>query len=124
MSIEDFTPDTGYKTPSGLVLNKIARNPHLNVDTVHSDVEQASNTIVQNTVTVPEIANGQSVFVDVEMALVSDLQYSFNVSGYASYTLVQTSVNRQAATICRVVVDNESGLLIPSLPITITATPL
>ena len=123
MSIEDFTPDTSYKTPSGLVLNKLARNPHLNVDVVHSEVE-TNNTIVQNTVTVPEIANGQSVFVDVEMALVSDLQYSFNVSVDTSYTLVQTSVNRQSATICRVVVDNESGLLIPSLPITITATPL
>ncbi len=124
MAAKDFEVDPDFSTVGGVPLMKLARNPHLNVDTAHSDVEQASNTIVQNTVTVPEIANGQSVFVDVEMALVSDLQYSFNVSGYASYTLVQTSVNRQAATICRVVVDNESGLLIPSLPITITATPL
>lgn len=124
MAAKDFEVDPDFSTVGGVPLMKLARNPHLNVDTVHSDVEQASNTIVRNTVTVPEIANGQSVFVDVEMALVSDLQYSFNVSGYASYTLVQTSVNRQAATICRVVVDNESGLLIPSLPITITATSL
>lgn len=123
MSIEDFTPDTSYKTPSGLVLNKLARNPHLNVDVVHSEVE-TNNTIVQHTVDMPLLENGQSANLDIEIALMSDLQYNFNVLGYADFPLVETSVNRQSATICRVVVTNESGLQVPSLPITITAAPL
>lgn len=123
MSSKDFETDLNYKTPSGLALMKLARNPHLNVDVVHSEVE-TNNTIVQHTIDMPLLENGQSANLDIDIALMSDLQYSFNVLGYADFPLVETSVNRQSATICRVVVTNESGLLIPSLPITITATPL
>ena len=46
MSIEDFTPDADYRTPSGLVLKKLARNPHANVDIVHPDLSAKLDELI------------------------------------------------------------------------------
>ena len=125
MSSEDFQKDNAYKTPSGKILNKLARNPHLNVDVVHSTAasESAGHT-VQYQVDVPALANGQSDFVDAVMALDASKPYSFSISGYAAYPLVQTSANRQDSTTVRVVVENQSGDIVPATTILITATSL
>lgn len=125
MSIEDFTPDTSYKTPSGLSLMKLARNPHLNVDVVHSTAASESEShTVQYQIDVPALENGQSYFVDAVMALDASKSYSFRISGYAAYPLVQTSANHQDSTTVRVVVENQSGDIVPATQILITATSL
>jgi hypothetical protein len=47
MSLEDNAPDPSFTTPSGQVLNKRARNPHLDADIVHSDVAgSASESVI------------------------------------------------------------------------------
>ena len=126
MSSEDFQKDNDYKTPSGKPLNKLARNPHLNVDMVHSGSGGSGQTthIVEHEMTVDEIANGQSFFDDVQLSLDAAKTYTFEVSGYSSQPLVQTSANRQDSTTVRVVVENQSGAVVPATPIVITATPI
>lgn len=123
MANEDFQKDNDYKTPSGKPLNKLARNPHLNVDVVHSTAESESEShTVHYQVDVPALENGQSDFVDAAMALDASKSYSFSISGYAAYPLVQTSANRQDSTTVRAVVENQSGGIVPATQILITAT--
>lgn len=123
MSSEDFQKDNAYKTPSGKPLNKLARNPHFNVDVVHSTAASESEShTVQYQIDVPVLANGQSGFVDAAIALDASKSYSFSISGYAAYSLVQTSANRQDSTTVRVVVENQSGDIVPATQILITAT--
>ena len=125
MSIEDFTPDPSFTTPDGVALNKFARNPHFNVDVVHSTAaSELTSRTVQCQVDVPALANGQSNFVDAAMALDASKSYSLSISGYAAYPLVQTSANRQDSTTVRVVVENQSGDIVPATQILITATSL
>ena len=125
MSNQDYQQDQYFKTPSGKPLNNLARNPHLNVDVVHGSNSGGSGQtkhIVEHEMTVDEIANGQSFFGDVQMSFDASKTYTFEVSGYSSHPLVQTSANRQDSTTVRVVVENQSGAVVPATPIVITAT--
>lgn len=125
VSNQDYQQDPYFKTPSDKPLNNLARNPHLNVDVVHGSNSGGSgqtNHIVEHEMTVYEIANGQSFFDDVQLSLDASKTYTFEVSGYSSQPLVQTSANRQDSKTVRVVVENQSGAVIPATPIVIKAT--
>lgn len=123
MANEDFQKDNAYETPSGKPLNRLARNPHLNVDVVHlTAASESESHTVQYQVDVPALANAQSNFVDTVMALDASKSYSFSISGYAAYPLVQTSTNRQDSTTVRAVIENQSGDIVPATQILITAT--
>ena len=80
-------------------------------------IEALLQTIAANTV--PVVKN----IVQLSTAIQS-LEYSLNVIGYELFPLVQTSVNRQDSTTVRVVVENQSGNVIPATTILITATSL
>ena len=124
MSNQDYQQDPYFRTPSGKPINNIARNPHLNVDVVHGGNNGGSGEtahVVEHEMTVGEIANGQSFFDDVQLSLDASKTYTFEVSGYSSQPLVQTSANRQDSTTVRVVVENQSGAVIPATPIVIKA---
>lgn len=123
-TIEDLAKDPNRKNPAnGRDMPLHMANPHTNVDVVHSTAasESTSHT-VQYQVDVPALASGQSDFVDAVMALDASKSYSFSVSGYAAYPLVQTSANRQDSTTVRVVVENQSGDIVSATQILITAT--
>lgn len=117
MSIEDFTPDADYITPSGLVLNKLARNPHMNVDVVHGKTQTTSFTLQ-----VPDIDNGQSFIETIQpQNLIQSLNYDVLLSGeYNSEPLVLINVIRVDPVSFRVEVRNESGNLITARSVVIT----
>ena len=118
MSIEDFTPDTGYKTPSGLVLNKLARNPHLNSDIVHGCTTQATTF----NLAVPDIDNGQSFIQTIQPEnIIQQLNYDVSLSGeYNNEPLVIINVIRVDPVSFRVEVRNESGNLVTARSVVIT----
>ena len=123
MSIEDFTPDTGYKTPSGLVLNKLARNPHLNSDTVHGCTGGGSQTQTTTfNLTVPDIDNGQSFIQTIQPEnIIQSLNYDVSLSGeYNNEPLVIINVMRVDPVSFRVEVRNESGNLVTTRSVVIT----
>ena len=119
MSIEDFTPDADYRTPSGLVLNKLARNPHLNSDIVHGCTQTQTTTF---TLQVPEIDNGQSFVETIQPEdLVESLNYDVSLSGeYNDEPLVLINVIRIDPVSFRVEVRNESGNLVTARSVVIT----
>ena len=123
MSIEDFTPDADYRTPSGLVLNKLARNPHMNVDVVHGSNGGGSETQTTSfTLQVPDIDNGQSFIETIQpQNLIQSLNYDVSLSGeYNSEPLVLINVIRVDPVSFRVEVRNESGNLITARSVVIT----
>mgnify|MGYP003419219886 FL=1 len=79
-------------------------------------------SVVQYQAQIESLANGQSAFYDYTMALDAAKAYTFSITGYAAYPLVQTTVSRQDSTTVRVVVENQSGDVIPATQIIITAT--
>ena len=119
MSIEDFTPDTDYKTPSGLVLNKLARNPHLNTDIVHGCNGSQTTTF---TLQVPDIDNGQSFIQTIQPEnIIRRLNYDVSLSGeYNDEPLVLINVIRIDPVSFRVEVRNESGNLVTARSVVIT----
>ena len=123
MSIEDFTPDADYRTPSGLVLNRLARNPHLNMDIVHGCNGGGSQSQTTTfTLQVPEIDNGQSFVETIQPEdLVESLNYAVSLSGeYNDEPLVLINVIRIDPVSFRVEVRNESGNLVTARSVVIT----
>ena len=94
------------------------------LQTIAANTVPVVKNIVQLSTVIQSLDNGISDFVDVTMALDSTKEYSLNVIGYELFPLVQTSVNRQDSTTVRVVVENQSGNVIPATTILITATSL
>lgn len=79
-------------------------------------------SVVQYQAQIESLANGQSAFYDYTMALDASKTYTFSLTGYAAYPLVQATVSQQDPTTVRVVVENQSGDVIPATQIIITAT--
>lgn len=94
------------------------------LQTIAANTVPVVKNIVQLSTGIQSLDSGISDFVDVTMALDSTKEYSLNVIGYELFPLVQTSVNRQDSTTVRVVVENQSGNVIPATTILITATSL
>lgn len=122
MSIEDFTPDADYKTPSGSVLNKLARNPHLNVDVVHGNSGGSETQTTSFTLQVPDIDNGQSFIKTIQPQNITEsLNYNVSLSGeYNGEPLVLINVTRVDPLSFRVEVRNESGNLVTARSVVIT----
>lgn len=79
-------------------------------------------SVVQYQAQIESLANGQSAFYDYTMVLDAAKTYTFSLAGYAAYPLVQTTVSQQDSTTVRVVVENQSGEVIPATQIIVTAT--
>lgn len=111
MSIEDFQPDTPWKTPSGIVLNKLARNPHFNVDVVHGGgTVSPPVSPVSYPMSIPEISNGNSFVDTISPPILSTETYSASLSGeYNDEPLVLINIERVSLTSFRVEIRNESG---------------
>ena len=103
---------------------EILRKIEALLQTIAANTVPVVKNIVQLSTVIKSLDNGISDFVDVTMALDSTKEYSLNVIGYELFPLVQTCVNRQDSTTVRVVVENQSGNVIPATTILITATSL
>lgn len=79
-------------------------------------------SVVQYQAQIESLANGQSAFYDYTMALDAAKTYTFSLAGYAAHPLVQTTTSQQDSTTIRVVVENQSGEVIPATQIIVTAT--
>ena len=96
------------------------------LDLIIEAINQAAmdniKSVVQYQAQIESLANGQSAFYDYTMALDASKTYTFSLTGYAAYPLVQATVSQQDPTTVRVVVENQSGDVIPATQIIITAT--
>ena len=112
MSAVDFTLDPHFSTPSGVALNKLARNPHFNVDIVHSDADLGTLTVdpISYNMDIPLIPNGNSYIETITPPVLPTVQYSTSLSGeYNGEPLVLINIERVSPASFRVEIKNESG---------------
>ena len=121
MSSEDFQPDIAWKTPSGIVLNKFARNPHFNVDIVHGALSGGTGVQpVQFEMQIPDIPNGNSFIETISPPIVPTESYSASLSGeYNDEPLVLINIERISPTSFRVEIQNQSGITITARSVVI-----
>lgn len=119
MSAADFTLDPHFTTPDGVVLNKLARNPHFNVDIVHGDQSSGEHPVdsVTFNLSVPDIDNGQSFIETINPPVLSNAQYATSLSGeYDNEPMVLVNIERISPTTFRVEIQNQSGSMITARP--------
>lgn len=80
---EDLEVDPNFETPGGKELPRLARNPHLYVDVIHSANSSTPEILVGSAIIELLPDNSETPTIFVELGLDPSKEYSITTSAYA-----------------------------------------